>query len=173
MHGNGKSNGKRTVGVGVSPSSRTGKWGDAEKERGLVAVALCSPNTWRAAREIAAQGLPIPRSTLELWVRKNPKLYRRVRDEKLDEIKATLAAQHEALARRQLEAQTSSPSASIRKATSSRSATCRRLSATSTLARASILSERPSPPWGPQDHGRGRLRADHEQPQEVRPGRGE
>lgn len=103
MHGNGKSNGKRTVGVGVSPSSRTGKWGDAEKERGLVAVALCSGNTWRAAREIAAQGLPIPRSTLELWVRKNPELYRRVRDEKLDEIKATLAAQHEALARRQLE----------------------------------------------------------------------
>jgi hypothetical protein len=45
-----------------------GKWSEHEKERGMVAVALCSDNTHRAARLLAEQGLKIPRSTLQYWI---------------------------------------------------------------------------------------------------------
>jgi hypothetical protein len=77
---------------------------DEEIERGLVAVALFSGSSRRAARALTQQGLKIPRETLRSWAETvHTDRYMKLRREMLPELKARLAEQHEDLARRQME----------------------------------------------------------------------
>ena len=75
-----------------------GSYSEAERERGLVALAVCSGNSRRAARLLAHRGLPIPRSTLKQWPDLYPGQYGAVQTRILPELKARLAEEHTALA---------------------------------------------------------------------------
>jgi hypothetical protein len=75
-----------------------GSYTDQEVERGLVALALCSGNSRRAARLLEDRGLPIPRSTLKQWPDLYPDHYSAVQAQVLPELKARLAEEHTALA---------------------------------------------------------------------------
>ncbi len=84
---------------GVLPERQPGsRYANAEQERGLVALALCSGNSRRAAKLLADRGLPIPRSTLKQWPDLYPDQYAGVQTRVLPELKARLAEEHTALA---------------------------------------------------------------------------
>jgi hypothetical protein len=74
-----------------------------EVERGLVAVALCSGNSRRAARLLEDQDTPIPRGTLERWKADRADTYERVREDVTPRLKAMLAEEHTDLARAQMD----------------------------------------------------------------------
>ena len=86
------------------PAKRTRtSYTEEEIERGLVATALASGNTRMAAEILAGEGLPIPRSTLQSWVRRiHPQRYEEVRARELPRLREFLAEKHTAAAERYL-----------------------------------------------------------------------
>ena len=86
------------------PQKRTRtSYTEEEIERGLVATALASGNTRLAAEILAREGLPIPRSTLQSWVRRiHPQRYEEVRARELPRLREFLAEKHTAAAERYL-----------------------------------------------------------------------
>jgi hypothetical protein len=80
-------------------------YSEAERVRGVQAVALNAGNTRRAARLLKEQGQPIPRSTLKHWVTvTHVAEYERARIVVRDRIWDELAEEHQALARKALKA---------------------------------------------------------------------
>jgi hypothetical protein len=104
--GKGSSTGKPSVTLATVPEqpdqasthATGGSYTEAETEQGLVALAVCSGNSRRAARLLADRGLPIPRSTLKQWPDLYPDQYAAVQTRILPELKARLAEEHTALA---------------------------------------------------------------------------
>ena len=47
------------------PRRKGGRYSEEDIERGLLEVAICRGNTRRAARQLRAQGIAVPRPTLE------------------------------------------------------------------------------------------------------------
>jgi hypothetical protein len=86
------------MGAGIQRS-----YTDAEVERGLGALALCSGNGMRASRELKKQGLTIPWRTLYRWKEEKPDRYTAVQEEILPRVKEELAEMHTALGRAQVE----------------------------------------------------------------------
>lgn len=80
------------------PPARRSRYTEAERERGLVALALFSGNYRRAAKALAADGLKIPPNTLYTWPQWFPEEYERVRTEVMPRIRAELAERHTELA---------------------------------------------------------------------------
>ena len=81
------------------PRKSASHYTEEEIYRGLAEVALCAGNTHRAARQLSAQGMAIPRGTLEKWAnRQHVDRYARVREELLPKIHAQIAADCEELA---------------------------------------------------------------------------
>ncbi len=78
---------------------RGGKYSEEDIERGLHALALSGGNASRAQRQLKAEGLTIPASTLEGW-RKNTHAdrYATIRYQVIPQIHAKLAEESEDLA---------------------------------------------------------------------------
>lgn len=75
-----------------------------EIERGLAAVAVWGGNTRRAARQLKAAGLSIPRETLRGWIETvHSERYAELRTELVPRIHAKIAEESEDLARREAE----------------------------------------------------------------------
>jgi hypothetical protein len=93
------------IDLGGLPDSAKSAYTEAEIEEGLTAVAFCSGNTRRAARELQATGTrAIPRDTLNNWVRgKHRARYERIVEEILPTIYAGIAQRSEDLATRMAE----------------------------------------------------------------------
>lgn len=91
------------------PSSSTtarvkgGTYTDAEIERGLHAMALCSGNGRRAHELLKQDGFKVGERTLYTWKHRHAERYRTIQDEVLPKVYAGLAAQNEALAQRALD----------------------------------------------------------------------
>jgi hypothetical protein len=91
----------------VEPPRRKGeRYSEEEIERGLLEVAMCRGNTRRAARQLAAQGITIPRTTLETWTnRLHPQRYADIQERVLPMIHQRMAEQSEELAQAYAEAE--------------------------------------------------------------------
>lgn len=93
-------------GKALAGHARGGSYSEEETERGLLAVALAAGNTRRAARQLKAQGYPIPRGTLSKWITStHPERYEHVRRAVLPRIREALAIEAEDLAREYAEAE--------------------------------------------------------------------
>jgi hypothetical protein len=78
-------------------------YGDLERERGLIAVAMANGNTHQAARDLSSDGLKISQKTLWKWRREETQRYEELRSQWLPKIREVAAEQHMALASRQIE----------------------------------------------------------------------
>jgi hypothetical protein len=79
--------------------SRSPRYTDQDRERGLVALALTSGNTRAAARTLTEQGLRVSHQTLGNWSKRNGgEEYERVRAQVLPRVRAYAAEKHMALA---------------------------------------------------------------------------
>ena len=89
------------------PASRFPGEGYSEEEtaRGLQTVALFAGNTRRAARHLEACGHPIPRSTLQQWIKStHVERYENARVVVRDRIWEQMAEEHQEVAREALHA---------------------------------------------------------------------
>jgi len=90
----------------MPPPGRGEGYTEEEIERGLVAVALAAGNTRLAARQLKAQGVSIPRGTLQTWTaRVYAERYEFVRRAVLPRIREAMAVETEDLARAYAEAE--------------------------------------------------------------------
>lgn len=82
------------------------RYGELERERGLLALAMANGVARRAARELAADKenpLKVTAATLTRWRAKESERYEEQRREILPQIRAQAAEQHMALATRNME----------------------------------------------------------------------
>lgn len=89
----------------LAPRPPKGRYSEEEIERGLLTIALVAGNTRRAARELKAQGHPVPRTTLSSWQDIHADRLAELRRDVVPQIQARMAQQSEDLAERQVEAQ--------------------------------------------------------------------
>jgi hypothetical protein len=93
-----------------APRKKGSRYSEEEIEHGLLEVALCRGNTRRAARQLKAQGITIPRPTLETWAtrlhgqryeqiqeRVRPMIHQRMAEQSEELAQAYAEAEHEAL----------------------------------------------------------------------------
>jgi hypothetical protein len=79
---------------------RRGDYSDAEVEKALIALAMCSGNASRASRELEGVGFKISRTTLSTWKQSHAERYRELQEKIQPEINAEIAETSEALVRR-------------------------------------------------------------------------
>ena len=72
-------------------------YSDAEIDRGLFALALCSGNARRAARLLAEDGDGIPAATLQTWKRRRSEAYERIQQDVYPKIAERMAEEMEDL----------------------------------------------------------------------------
>lgn len=70
---------------------------EADKERGLLFLAMAAGNAAQAERDLAAIGAPIPIQTLRRWAKADPERYERIQTEVHTRLHHKMAAEAEAL----------------------------------------------------------------------------